>query len=169
MKSLKVALFVAAVSMGAPVVASAAPALKIAVINVEKLVTSSPQYTQAQAQIKAEFEKRGNELQAKGKQLAQDVDTFQRNADVMTPDDRVKKENDLMTRRNDLKYQEQKFQQDFQGRNQQLSRQVMEKLKSTITKIAQKDGYTLVLQDPIYADGGFDITDQVLAQLKAEK
>lgn len=169
MKFLNVALFAVVVALVAPVAASAAPPLKIAVINVEKLVTNSPQYTQAQAQIKAEFEKRGNDLQAKGKQLAQDVDTFQKNADVMTPDDRVKKENDLLTRRNDLKYQEQKFQQDFQGRNQQLSQQVMDKLKSTIVKVAQKDGYTLVLQDPIYADGGFDITDQVLAQLKNDK
>lgn len=166
---MKTALLVATALFMLPVVGSAAPALKIAVINVEKLVTSSPQYTSAQTQMKAEFQKRADDLQAKGKQLAQDVQTFQKNADVMTPDDRVKKENDLMTRRNDLKYQEDKFQKDFQSRNQQLSQQVMEKLKSVITKTAKQDGYTLVLQDPVYADAGYDITDQVLAQLKSEK
>ncbi|HEU0197353.1 MAG TPA: OmpH family outer membrane protein [Nevskiaceae bacterium] len=142
--------------------------LKIAVVDSGELVQNSPQYATAQAQMKSEFEKRHDALEGKEKKLAQDIQTFQKNADVMTPDDRVKKQNELMTRRNDLKFQESKFQRDFQTRDQQLTKNLMDSIKKVITQVAKKDGYSLVLQDPVYAVPSMDITQQVLAQLKSQ-
>lgn len=166
MTSMKTAAIVAVALPLMFAVGSASAALKIAVVNSAKLVQSSPQYISAQAQMKKEFEKRKDDLQAKEKKFAQDAQTFQKNADVMTPDDRVKKENELMTRRNDLKYKEAKFKKDFHARDKQLTQQLMDQIKQVIVSVAKGDGYDLVLQDPVYTEPSIDITDQVLAKLK---
>jgi len=143
-------------------------ALKVAVIRSSDLVQNSPQYLAAEKSMKREFEKRKTTLDAQAQKLADDVQTYKKNADVMTPDDREKKENDLITRQNDLKFQEHKFQQDFQKRNQAMTQKLMDRIKSVINQIAKQKGYDLVLQDPVYAASGMDITDAVLKQLKSE-
>ncbi len=147
---------------------SACAALKIAVIRSSDVVQNSPQYLAAESSIKSEFQKRKASLDAKGKKLAEDVQNYKKNADAMTPDDREKKENDLITRQNDLKYQEHKFQQDFQKRDHEMTQNLMDRIKSVITKIAKAKGYDLVLQDPVYSEPSIDITDEVLKQLKKE-
>lgn len=148
---------------------ASAATLKIAVIHSSELVQNSPQFAAAQAQMKQEFQHRKDTLEKKQKKLSEDIQAFQKNADVMTPDDRVKKQNELMTQRNDLKYQAAKFKRDFQQRDQQLSKNLMTKIKSVIDSVAKQGGYNLVLEDPVYADSSFDITDEVLAKLKAKK
>lgn len=162
---------VAAVAVALPLMlgaSSAFAAIKIAVIRSSVVVQNSPQYQAAESSIKSEFEKRKTALDAKAKKLASDVQAYKKNADVMTSDDRQKKENDLLTRQNDLKYQENKFQQDFQKRDREMTQNLMSRLKDVITKIAKKDGYDLVLQNPVYAVPSMDITDEVLKQLKKE-
>lgn len=147
---------------------SASAALKIAVIRSGAVVQNSPQYLAAEKSIKAEFGKRKDKIEAKAKKLSEDMQNFQKNADVMTPDQRVKKQNELLTRRNDLKYEESKFKQDLQKRDQQATQNMMSRIKAVITQIAKQDGYDLVLQDPVYTVPSIDITDQVLKQLKKE-
>lgn len=142
---------------------------KIAVIHSAQLVQQSPQFAAAQKQMKQEFQHRKESLEKKQKKLGQDIQAFQKNADVMTPDDRVKKQNELMTQRNDLKYQAAKFKRDFQQRDKQLSQNLMKQIKSVIEQVAKSGGYNLVLEDPVYAASGYDITDKVLAKLKASK
>lgn len=142
--------------------------LKIAVIRAQDVVQNSPQYAKAEKQIKDEFEKRKEELDAKGQKLAADIDAYKKNADVMTPDDREKKENDLITRQNDLKYQQGKFQHDFQQRDRDMTQNLMDTVKAVITKVAKEKGYDLVIQDPVYSISSIDITDTVLKRLKAE-
>lgn len=162
---------VAAVAVALPLMLGAGnafAALKIAVIRASDVVQNSPQYQAAEKNIKSEFEKRKAALDAKAKRLADDVQAYKKNADVMTSDDREKKENDLITRQNDLKYQENKFQQDFQKRDREMTQSLMSRIKGVITRIAKKDGYDLVLQDPVYAVPSIDITDEVLKQLKQE-
>lgn len=148
---------------------SASAELKVAVIRSSDVVQNSPQYRAAETQIKDEFDKRKTALDAQAKQLAEDIQNYKKNADVMTPDDREKKENELITKQNDLKYQQGKFQQDFQVRDRQMTQKLMSQIKDVITTLAKQKGYDLVLQDPVYAGGAaVDITDEVLKRLKAE-
>jgi len=163
---------IAAVAVALPlmmVAGTASAELKVAVIRSSDVVQNSPQYRSAEAQIKDEFDKRKTALDAQAKQLAEDIQNYKKNADVMTPDDREKKENELITKQNDLKYQQGKFQQDFQVRDRQMTQKLMSQIKDVITKLAKQKGYDLVLQDPVYAGGtAVDITDEVLKRLKAE-
>lgn len=146
---------------------ASAQQMKIAVVNSSAVVQQSPEYKAAAQQMKSEFSKRRSQIEQEGKKLQADIQAYQKNADVMTSNERVKKENSLLARENDLKYEQKKFQEDFQKREQQLSQNLMGRIKSVIEKIAKEKGYSLVIQDPVYAIPSIDITKEVLKRLKS--
>lgn len=168
MISMKTTAAMAAVLSLMLSVGNAYAALKIAVVRSAALVQDSPQYLTAQASIKAEFGKRKAALDTQAKKLADDIQTFKKNADVMTPDEREQKQNQLITRQNDLKFQQDKFRQDLETTDREKTKQLMDQIQSVITSVAKQEGYGLVLQDPVYATSSIDITDDVLKRLKSE-
>lgn len=164
---LKNKMFIMVFGMGLVLVAGAASAeqLKIAVVNSAAVVQESPQYKAAQREMKSEFGKRRKALQAEGAKLRKDIEDYQKNQDVMTSSDRIKKENKLLAERNNLQYAQQKFQKDLQKRERALMGRIMRRIRGVIQKIAKQDGYTLILQNPVYAAPSMDITNEVLKRL----
>lgn len=149
---------------------ASAPALaelKIASVRANALVAQSPQYSALEAKMKADFERRASELQAEGKQLEADLKAFQQEADLLSPQDRAAREKNLNTRQIDFGYKRQQFQEDVQNRERELVQQMMNEIKGVIEAVAKEQGISLVIQDPIYAAAGIDITDAVLKRLGA--
>jgi outer membrane protein len=142
---------------------------KIAVIRAAELVQGSPQFKAGQTQMKTEFEKRKSALEAEAKKLQDDVQKFKRESDVMSADARSKAEKDLNTRRIDFEYKQKQFQEDFQKRDRELGETMMTKIREVVYKVAQEKGVEVVIQDPVYAAPGIDITDEVLKRLQASK
>lgn len=146
---------------------NASAALRIAVVRSSALIQDSPQYLAAQASIKSEFSRRKATLDAQAKKLDDDIQTFKKNADVMTPDERESKQNALITRQNDLRFQEDKFRQDLETTDREKTKQLLQQIQGVIISVAKQEGYSLVLEDPVYATPSIDITDQVLKRLKS--
>lgn len=150
-------------------VLSAGPAsaeLKIITIRAGDLVQASPLFKSGQAAIKTEFEKRKADLEAEARKLADDAKKFQREADVMSSDARAKTEKDLQTRKIDFDYKQRQFGEDFQKRDRELSEKLMNNIKEVVIQIAKEQGADLVLQDPVFAAPGIDVTDQVIKRLQ---
>lgn len=149
---------------------AAAPAqaeLKIVTIRAAEIVAASPQFKASQTSMKAEFEKRNDELESEARKFADDTQKFRREADVMSSDARAKAEKDLQTRRIDLDYKQRQFREDFQKRDRELSEKLMNNIKQVVVEVAQTKGADLVLQDPVYAAAGIDVTDEVIKRLQA--
>lgn len=140
---------------------------KIAAIRTQVILRDAPQIRAADQKLKAEFQKRETELQAEGKKLGEDIKKFQRDADTMSPQQRADAEKSLNTRKIDFDLKQRQFAEAAQNRNQELRREVLEKVNKAIEDVAKSKGLDLVLQDPAYAAEGIDITDEVLKQLGA--
>jgi outer membrane protein len=163
-------LITTAATLAAMMFAAAASAQpKIGTVRAQDLVQQSPQYQAAEARMKADFERRATELQSEGRQLQEDLRKFQQEADLMAPADRVQREKDLNTRQIDFGYKQRQFQEDVQNRERELFVELMTRIRDTIEKVARDQGLDLVLQDPIYASPGIDITDEILKRLQAER
>jgi len=161
----------AALGFAAVLLFASAPVLadqKIGVVRSADLIQNSPQYKAAEQKMKGEFDKRKADLDAQGKQFADDVQKFQRDADTMTPDQKAKMAKDLDSRKVDLGYAQQKFQEDLQARDRELFQGMMSKIKDVIFQVAKEKGYDVVLQDPVYSNPSIDITDEVLKRLTAQ-
>ena len=118
-----------------------------------------------ETKMRADFERRANEIKAESKAFEEDVKKFQREADIMSPSDRARTEKELNTRRIDIGYKQRQFQEDVQRREQELTAEMLGKIKEVIETVAKKEGLDLVVQDPVYAADKIDITAAVLKQL----
>jgi outer membrane protein len=140
---------------------------KIGTIRAQEVVRESPYYKAAETKMRGEFDKRQKELEATGKSLSEDIKKFQRDADIMSPDERAKKQKDLQGRQVDFEYAQQKFKEDATNRDRELTQDLMSKIKEAIQAVAKDKGLDLVVQDPVYTVPSLDITDEVLKQLQA--
>jgi outer membrane protein len=161
----------AAAALAASIIA-ATPALaqdtKILAIRSSELVQQSPQFRTGQDKMKQEFERRANDLEAEAKKLAEDIKAFQKEAELLSAADRAKKEKDLNTRKIDFEYKSRQFQEERTNRERQLFTEMMGKIKGVIEAVAKEKGATLVIENPVYAAAGYDITDEVLKRLQAQ-
>lgn len=154
-------------------VTTAAPAFaqldKIATIRSNELVQASPQFRAGQEKMRQEFERRANDLQAEAKKLAEDIEGFKKEAELLSSADRAKKEKDLNTRKIDFEYKSRQFQEERTNRERELFADMMGKIKTVIESVASEKGLVLVVENPVYATPGIDITADVLARLKDSK
>lgn len=142
---------------------------RVAVINSARLLTESPQYQAAGEAMKKEFQKRADELQTQARALAEDLEKFKKDAEIMSSTERAKREKDLNTRRIDISYAERKLKEDVSVRERELTQKLMGEFQKVIEKVATEGKYDLVLQDPVYAAKSADITETVLERLKKAK
>lgn len=148
---------------------ASAPAMadtKIASIRAAELVQQSPQFKAGADKIKAEFDRRKNDLEAEAKKFVDDAEKFKKERDLLSAADLAKREKDLSARQVDLQYKQRQFQEDFANRDRQLTTEMMAKIKGVIVQIAKEKGVELVVQDPIYATDAVDITAEVLKRLQ---
>ena len=143
----------------------AAAQTKVAAIRTPVILRDAPQIKAADGKLKAEFEKREKDLEAEGKKLGEDIKKFQRDADTMSAQQRADQEKSLNTRKIDFDLKQRQFAEQAQARNQELRREVLEKVNKAIEEVAKEKGFDLVLQDPAFAAPGIDITDEVLKRL----
>ena len=144
--------------------AAAQAELKIAAVR-EDLLQNAPQLRAAQQQMQSEVEKRRATIEAQAKQLADDVQKYQRDGATMSMDQRDKTEKDLNTRKAQLDYDQRKAQDDLQARSQELQSAAIGKIKDVIFQVAKEKGYDIVINGAFIINPSVDITDEVLKRL----
>lgn len=143
----------------------AAAELKVGTVRSAELADKAPQFKALQDKLKAEFERRQNDLEAEAKKLNDDGRNFQREADTLTGADRAKKEKDLTTRRIDVESKGRQLQEDFNKRRQELFVQTMGSIKTVMDAIAKERGLDVIIENPVFAKPELDVTNEVLKRL----
>ena len=156
-----------AVAFTAPAAAQVANPTKIGVISVPMLLRDAPQVKSANDKFKGEFQKREDDLKAEAKKLQEDDKKFQREADTMTGQQRANTAKDLQTRKIDFDLKQRQFAEQAQARNDELQRQVLERINQAIVEVAKEKSIDLVVRDPAYANPALDITVDVMKKLAA--
>ncbi|HEX4894999.1 MAG TPA: OmpH family outer membrane protein [Solimonas sp.] len=165
LKPIFTALVLAA-AIALPVQAQSA---KIATIRSGDVAAQAPQFKAMQDKLKAEFERRQNEIEAEMKRFQEDGANFKKEADMLAAGDRAKKEKDLATRRIDLEAKGRGLQEEFGRRREQLLIETMGKLKTVIEQVAKEKGVAVVVENPVYAAPEYDITADVVKRLQTTK
>jgi len=156
-----------AAAFAAPATAQLAPQMKIGVISVPTLLRDAPQVRSANDKFRAEFQKREDEIKAEAKRLNDDAKKYQREADTMSAQQRTSAQNDFATRKTALDEKQRQFAEEAQQRNDQLQRDVLEKINQAIVEVSKERGLDLVIKDPAWANASLDITADVMKKLAA--
>lgn len=155
--------------LAAPLALASLPAAaqKLGTIRSSELVQQSPQFKAGQDKMKAEFERRANDLEAEAKKLAEDIKNFQKAADLLAGPERAKQEKDLNTRKIDFEYKSRQFQEERQNRERQLFQDMMVRIKTVIEQVARERSLEVVIENPVFSTPAIDVTDEVLKRLQA--
>lgn len=147
-----------------------AGAVEIGTVRAQEVVQKSPQYERAEQRMRSDFEERASTLQAEARQLQSDIETFQKEADLMAADERENKEQELTTRQRDFQLKQKQFREDVSNRERELFEELMGEVREIIEKMAREKDLDLIVSDPVYARPSMDLTDEVLRRLsdKAE-
>jgi outer membrane protein len=165
-KLLLVAAFVGAAIASGPVRAQAS--LKIGVVNVARLIESSPQSESVTKKLQDEFGPRQRDLTAMGQRLRTQQETFQRDAPVMGEEERLNLERQIRDGQRELERTQNEYVEDLNLRRNEelgkLQREVLEKAQA----YARAQQFDLLLADSnvIFASTAVDITEAVIGVLK---
>lgn len=142
---------------------------KIAVVDVQGAIlqTDAAQKRVEEVRSETEFKKNKAEydrLQAEGEGL---LKTFQKDAAVMSQDQKIAAQKQLTSMQDDLDHVTGKLQQAEQTAGQALLEEMAPKVQEVLREIIEKDGIGLLLQRNavIHADPSYSITAQVTDKL----
>lgn len=159
---------VLAAALGASALVSApvyAQATKIGFVSTERILRDSKPAKAAQTKIEAEFKRRDDELQQLANNLRSQAQKFDKDAPVLSESERIKRQRQLSDLDSDLQRKRREFQEDFNRRRNEEFSGIVEKADAAIKKIAESQGYDLIVQDAVTVSPRIDITDQVMKAL----
>jgi len=135
---------------------------KIGYVNVERILHSSNSAKAAQAKIESEFSKRNDELERMANNLRAQIQKYDKDAPALSDSERIRRQRQLEDLESDLQRKEREFQEDVNLRRNELFSEIIDKADNAIQKIAESQGYDLIITDAVTVSPRVDITDEVL-------
>ena len=147
---------------------TASPA-KVGIIQIQSAILSTKDGQKALADMQAKFAPRKGDLDKKQSDIAQMQDQMRKGSNTMSDEAKAKLARDIDQKSKSLQRDTEDAQTELDQEQQRLMQDLGQKIMAVITKYAQDNGYTLILdvsspQTPVlYAANGIDITQDVVA------
>jgi outer membrane protein len=142
------------------------PPLKIAYIDLQKVMMESEKGKEARKNLSDEFEKAKKNLNQKQDELQKMKDALEKQATTMTPEARSDKEKQYQTKLKDY----QRIQSDYEGelrqKDQEYSQKILKELEEVVKGIGESEKYSLILERSqagiLFGSPAVDITDRII-------
>ena len=142
---------------------------KVGVVDTERILRESAPAKTATTRLEAEFAKREKELAKDGGSLKEAIEKFQKEAPTMAEASRGNREKQLAEQDREFQRKRREFQDDLGSRRSEELQAVQDKSMKVIKQLADAGKYDLILQEAVYFNPKYDITDQVIKGLNAAK
>ncbi|HUF49243.1 MAG TPA: OmpH family outer membrane protein [Longimicrobiales bacterium] len=173
MRNLFVSLIAAAglFVVGAPLAAQAAPALKIGYIDTRRVIQEAPGADSAQITLQREMQGFEAQLKAMQDSLQAMVADYQSKQLVMSADAKTRAEQAIRQKEAQFQQRATQLREQAALRQQQLMEPIMQHVDSVIAEVRKAEGFGIVFDAAsdviVSADPSLDLTEKVLARLKA--
>lgn len=160
MKSRAAVVFAALSLMSAVVFAAD---FKFGYVNTERIYREATPSLAIQKRLEKEFSARRDELkkmESRGKELQA---LLSRNS--LSADDRKRYEREYASLDRDWRARSRELAEDFNQRRNEEFAAVQERANQLLKQIAQREQYDLILQDAVYVNPKYDLTDKLLKEL----
>lgn len=170
---VRAALGALAFSLVAAGAGAAQGAPKIAYINSQKILAETPGRAEAEAQIKKEMDAYQAEVRKMGDSLNILIAAYNKAEPTLSPAAKEGKQKEIQAKEDEYQKRVQELQQKAQQRQAEVIRPIMEKINQVIEQVRAEEGYAMILDAGnqagvvVAADSSLDISDKVIAKLKA--
>ncbi|OFZ52691.1 MAG: hypothetical protein A2428_08840 [Bdellovibrionales bacterium RIFOXYC1_FULL_54_43] len=141
--------------------------IKIGVVDMQKALQTVEAGKTAKAQLEKEFNAKKKELQSEETSIKKMGDEYKKQSLVMSDEARAKKQGEIQERI--MKFQEltARSQAEIQQKEQELTRPIINRLRTVIGDLAKQRGYTVVLEKNentvLYSMDKDDLTGDVIS------
>jgi outer membrane protein len=144
-----------------------AEAFKIGVVDLQKIVQTSPQIQKIQQGLEQRFRSRRDTLIATEKDLKTKVEAFKRDSVVMNANQRKDKEREIVAMQQKFELDGQKYQQELSTAHNEAMEDFYTKVRAAIAVVAKKQQYSLILQKDAapFSTEVLDVTKQVITEI----
>ena len=166
-----VALAVSAVLAGVSFAADEKP-VKIGIIDLQKIILESKRGKEAKDLLTKESDYRGRKLKDTDEGLKKKFSDLDKQRTVLSREAFQKKQEELFAERDRFSESVQTIQTDLRKKEQDLTQDIIDDVQAVVKEIAEKEGFSLVLEKGagvMYAPDKFDITSRVLQQYDTQK
>lgn len=146
---------------------------KIAVLNVQQAVlnTNIAQERLKELQKQDGFKQNRDELEALGKAYQETLEQLQKDAAIMSAEQKVAERKKLQEKYSDMEHVKRKLQATEQEFLQGLMQELGPKLKESVDQLIKEEGIGMIInqQSVMYVDTGYSITAKVTEKLNKLK
>jgi outer membrane protein len=138
---------------------------KIAYVDLQRALEETNDGKAAKAKLKADFDQKQKELDAKQEELKKLKEDFDKKSALMKPEAMQKAQQDLQQRLFQLQETYQRLQGDLRDREAQATRGILDRLAQVVRSVAEREHFTLVLERNsavVYGQPSLDITNEVI-------
>ena len=140
--------------------------VKIAVIDMQKVVRNSVAGRKVMERLNKKFESLQKKLQTKQDEIKAFKEDLERKAPMMNEDARIEKEREYKKKLRDFKEQSDDARFEMRQEESEGMDPILKELQKVVGHIGEKDGYTLILEKNTpgiyYINPRVDISDQVI-------
>ncbi|RUM88742.1 MAG: hypothetical protein DSZ24_02855 [Thermodesulfatator sp.] len=150
------------------VLGASAPAaeLKIAVIDLQKVVRSSKAGQEAMKKLRARFEKWKAKLEAKQKEIQAFQEEMQKKAPLLSEEARAEKQREYQKMVREYRAMQEDAQFEMKEAEKKALQPIFKDLEKVLKELAQKEGYDLILEKNMpgvyWASPKIDISEHVV-------
>ena len=141
--------------------------LKLGYINIDHLVSSSPQFIQANQVVIKAFQPQEKQLLTLSKQIQLSADTFNKNRKTLTQSERKTEIKKIANLERQLKQQAQALKKQLKFKNEQELSKIQDLINRVIKQVAKDQNFDLILyQEVAYASKKINITPIISQKLR---
>ncbi|HAG47980.1 MAG TPA: hypothetical protein DCL02_03615 [Gammaproteobacteria bacterium] len=141
--------------------------LKLGYINIDHLVSSSPQFIQANQVVIKAFQPQEKQLLTLSKQIQLSADTFNKNRKTLTQSERKTEIKKIANLERQLKQQAQTLKKQLKLKNEQELSKIQDLINRVIKQVAKDQNFDLILyQEVAYASKKINITPIISQKLR---
>ena len=141
--------------------------LKLGYINIDHLVSSSPQFIQANQVVIKAFQPQEKQLLALSKRIQLSADTFNKNSKTLTQVERRTEIKKIANLERQLKQQAQTLKKQLKLKNEQELSKIQDLINRVIKQVAKDQNFDLILyQEVAYASKKINITPIISQKLR---
>ncbi len=142
---------------------------KLGYVNVQYVMTKSPQRVAITEKLKSEFKEQEEAIKGLVSEYQKLQEKFKKDGTTMSEQERIdlnRKGQELETQ---IKLKRNALQEDMQRRSQDEQRVLAQSIMKEVATFAEKNGYKMIVNSDalLWADPSLDVSDQILAKLGA--
>ena len=169
MKSLSRSAVAALLSGLALSMPALAEDFRIGFVNTDRVFREAQTAKAAQSKLEAEFSRREKELNDLGNSLKAASDKYEREAPTLSESQRQQRQKQLVDQDREFQRKRREFTEDLNARKNEELQQVLDRANRIVRQVAEAEKYDLIVQEAVYINPKYDITDKVIKALNAAK